>query len=416
MDIPGAGRLTHAAVGRWAMGLPAAMLPAALILPGLAVSGEPMHGSALTVVLAVLLPGACAAASRVLAGRSTATAGIGLGVFGVGCLLLPWASFPWSGIAAGALMGLGVGPLLDLRSLLRWRALSGIFGGGEPIVLLRIFVGVEWAAGLAFAYGALAFAVLLFENRTPRRVAWPRLLSAGGGGLLLSVLTLFWVGSTSPSVEWFGQLTFHGPRSGNEVAITFDDGPNGETTLAIARILEDHGARGTFFEVGKAVVKQPEVSRTLLAAGHVVGNHSYYHDAWRYLDPRYPELDRTQTAIASNAGVCPALFRPPHGTHTPLMSAVVEDHGMRLITWDVSARDWVEDDAARLARNVLEKVRPGSIILLHDGIDGIPGADRSVVVDALPLILDGLVAKGLKPVTLDQLLGMPAYLPPDDCR
>jgi peptidoglycan/xylan/chitin deacetylase (PgdA/CDA1 family) len=375
-----------------------------------------MHGSALTIVIAVLLPVACAAASRFLVGQSAVTAGIGLAVFGVGCLLLPWASFPWSGIAAGALIGLGMGPLLDLHSLLRWRAVSGIFGGGEPLVLLRLSVGVEWAVALAFAYGALAFAVLLAEGRVPHRAAWPRALSAGGVGLVLSALAVFWVGSTSPSVEWFGQLTFHGPRSVNQVAITFDDGPNGDTTLAIARILEERGARGTFFEVGKAVVKQPEVARALIGAGHVVGNHSYYHDAWRYLDPRYPELDRTQTAIATNTGVCPALFRPPHGTHTPFMSAVVEDHGMQLVTWDVSARDWVEDDAARLARNVLEKVRPGSIILLHDGIDGLPGAGRSVVVEALPLILDGLAAKGLTAVTLDRLLGVPAYLPSADCH
>jgi peptidoglycan/xylan/chitin deacetylase (PgdA/CDA1 family) len=80
------------------------------------------------------------------------------------------------------------------------------------------------------------------------------------------------------------------------------------------------------------------------------------------------------------------------------------------VTWDVSAQDWVETDSARLAKNILAKVKPGSIILLHDGIDGNIGADRSVVVDALPAILDGLAAKGLKPVTLDKLLGVPATL------
>jgi peptidoglycan/xylan/chitin deacetylase (PgdA/CDA1 family) len=98
------------------------------------------------------------------------------------------------------------------------------------------------------------------------------------------------------------------------------------------------------------------------------------------------------------------------------MSAKVEDDGMTLVTWDVSAKDWVETDPARLARNILARAEPGSIILLHDGLDGFPGADRSVVVEALPAILDGLKAKGLTPVTLDVLLGKPKLNPVSACQ
>jgi len=194
------------------------------------------------------------------------------------------------------------------------------------------------------------------------------------------------------------------------VAITFDDGPDAPYTTEIAAILERYGARATFFEVGKAVRKQPEVTRMLIEHGHVVGNHSYHHDAVSFLDPRYTELDQAEQVFRDQVGTCPALFRPPHGTHTPFMSRIVGNAGMKLVTWDVSARDWVETDPAKLAANVLAKVRPGSIILLHDGIDGNVGADRSVVVQALPAILEGLTARGLKPVTLDKLLNVPAYL------
>jgi peptidoglycan/xylan/chitin deacetylase (PgdA/CDA1 family) len=210
-------------------------------------------------------------------------------------------------------------------------------------------------------------------------------------------------------------LTSHGPRNGNEVAITFDDGPNPGDTLAIAAILEQYGVRGTFFEVGKAVVARPDVTKQLADAGHVIGNHSYQHDAFRYLDPRYPELERANAAIRDALRVCPALFRPPHGTHTPFMSREVTNRGMQLVTWDVSAKDWVESDPQKLAEHILQKVQPGSIILLHDGIDGNIPADRSVVVKALPAILEGLKAKGLQPVTLDKLLGVPAYLPVGRC-
>ena len=84
---------------------------------------------------------------------------------------------------------------------------------------------------------------------------------------------------------------------------------------------------------------------------------------------------------------------------------------MHAVTWDVSARDWVETDGQRVARDILDHVHPGSIILLHDGLDGNVSADRSVLRTALPLILDGLKARGLTPVTLDALLGVDGYLP-----
>ena len=186
-------------------------------------------------------------------------------------------------------------------------------------------------------------------------------------------------------------------------------------TEEISAILQQYGVRGTFFEVGKAIAKRPDVSRQLLAAGQILGNHSYHHDAVSYLDPTYPELDEAERAFKENVGVCPALFRPPHGTHTPFMSRTVTDRGMKLVTWDVSAKDWIESDADRLARNIVEKARPGSIILLHDGLDGNIPADRSVVVAALPRIIEGLRSKGFTLVGLDELLGVAAYLPDGGC-
>jgi peptidoglycan/xylan/chitin deacetylase (PgdA/CDA1 family) len=83
---------------------------------------------------------------------------------------------------------------------------------------------------------------------------------------------------------------------------------------------------------------------------------------------------------------------------------------MHVVTWDVSAGDWATDDYNLVAQRILDRVQPGSIILLHDGIDGVIGADRTVVVKALPLIIEGLQKRGLDPVTLDKLLGTKPYL------
>jgi peptidoglycan/xylan/chitin deacetylase (PgdA/CDA1 family) len=92
------------------------------------------------------------------------------------------------------------------------------------------------------------------------------------------------------------------------------------------------------------------------------------------------------------------------------MAHVVADHGMTMITWDDSAGDWATNDAQLVANRILKGVKPGSIILLHDGIDGNIGANRTVILKALPIILDGLKARGLHPVTLDKLLGKPGYV------
>lgn len=225
------------------------------------------------------------------------------------------------------------------------------------------------------------------------------------------MLTTAYMGATTPSATWFGDLVHHGPRGSNEVALTFDDGPNPPYSLEIARILDERGVKGTFFTVGKALEARPDVSKSLYEDGHLLGNHSYHHDAIRWLDPGYQELDSTEDAFRRTLGVCPAFFRPPHGTHTPLMAKAVSDKGMTMVTWDDSAGDWATDDAALVAKRILDKVKPGSIILLHDGIDGNIGADRTVILQALPMILDGLQERGLKPVRLDELLGRPGYVP-----
>jgi peptidoglycan/xylan/chitin deacetylase (PgdA/CDA1 family) len=92
------------------------------------------------------------------------------------------------------------------------------------------------------------------------------------------------------------------------------------------------------------------------------------------------------------------------------MLARVSDKGMHAVTWDTSASDWTQTDGHVVAQHILDNVKPGSIILLHDGLDGTVHADRSVLRVALPLILDGLAQRGLHPVTLDRLLGEPGYL------
>ena len=291
---------------------------------------------------------------------------------------------------------------------------------GVAIVLVAIVLyrvtprgTIDLSIGLALGIGVGLVAPL---PRSRRRISVQngrRDIVIGALGALLCGGLVLWVAGNDPTVQWFGHIATHGDRGDHRVALTFDDGPDDPFSLEVSHILDEHGAKGTFFEVGKAIDARPEIARALYADGQLVGNHSYHHDYWRWLDPRYPELDRTEAAFRRQLGVCPAFFRPPHGQRTPFMLAHVSSKGMYTVTWDVSAGDWATDDAALVARRILDGVKPGSIILLHDGIDGTVTADRSVLVAALPMILDGLRARGLTPVRLDELLGKPAYL--DHC-
>jgi len=271
---------------------------------------------------------------------------------------------------------------------------------GPSAVILAAFFG----AGVGLMMGPRSL-----DSGPPVR----RARSRAAGAVLLVAVVVFaaYVGAETPSVHWFGGGITHGPAAGRDVALTFDDGPNLTATLPIMRILDAAGVKGTFFEVGHAIDKEPWITEELYRDGQGLGNHSYHHDQWRWLDPRYPELSRTQATFRKAIGVCPAFYRPPHGDRTPFVARVVNDHHMRMILWDDSSGDWAVKSPQTIARRILRGAKPGAIIVLHDGLNGNPLANRTVLVKALPLILAGLHERDLHPVRLDQLIGGPTFVP-----
>ena len=279
------------------------------------------------------------------------------------------------------------------------------------VVAVRVAAGTAWALGVAVV--GVIVATLTTLATAPTRARARRGWIVPVVAIVAALVLTGWTGANDPQVTWFGPTISHGPRDGDEVAITFDDGPNPSATLAVRDILDRYGVKATFFLVGKALDERPDIARDLLADGMLLGGHSYHHDQWRWLDPRYPELQRTIDAFKRQLDVCPRYYRPPHGQRTPFMNLLLHNRGMMSVTWDVSAGDWATDDAALIAERVLSAVRPGSVILLHDGLDGDIAADRSVIVRALPLILDGLRARGLQPVRVDELVGETGYV--DSC-
>jgi peptidoglycan-N-acetylglucosamine deacetylase len=270
---------------------------------------------------------------------------------------------------------------------------------------LATLLAVIFGLGAGIAAGG----VPVFGGRDPAPLRRRTSSAVVSIAVVATLLVGGWIGANSPSESWLGPIVSHGARNRPFVALTFDDGPNVDATLEVAHILDSFGVKGTFFTVGKALDARPDISRALLADGHLLGNHSYHHDEWRWLDPRYPELERTQAAFRRRLGVCPTLYRPPHGQHTPFMSYQLARKHMTMVGWDTSASDFATTDGRAVARRILDRARPGSIIVLHDGIDGNLRADRSVLRVALPIILRGLQARGLRAVRLDRLLGIRGY-------
>jgi peptidoglycan/xylan/chitin deacetylase (PgdA/CDA1 family) len=265
------------------------------------------------------------------------------------------------------------------------------------ILLIAGVLGVIGAAGVALA------------ARSTRPVNGARAIALGTTLTIITLGMAAYFGASTVSAQWFGGGVTHGPRNSGEVAITFDGGPDSNATPQIMNILDAAHVHATFFIAGQGLVREPGIARSLYRHGHLVANHSFHHDEWRWLDPRYPELERAQLAFAREIGACPAWFRPPNGERTPFMARVVKHHGMRIALWDVSANSGSHRSAHDIAERVLRKARSGSIIDLRDGVDGTSDNQGSALVRALPDILQGLRAMHLKPVRLDQLVGGPAY-------
>jgi peptidoglycan-N-acetylglucosamine deacetylase len=191
-------------------------------------------------------------------------------------------------------------------------------------------------------------------------------------------------------------VAFHpaaGSRGPLPVALTFDDGPWPNNTAQILGILSQRRAPATFFTVGRQVERYPELVRQELAAGMAVGSHSYSHP--QPFD-RLPvarirdELARGRRTLQP-LGVHPVGFRPPGGAVSATVLVTAQGLGDRTVLWSVDPADWHPGVTAdQLLWRVLAGVRPGAIVVLHDG-----GGDRSATVAALPAIIDGLRRLGL---------------------
>ncbi|MBV8200981.1 MAG: polysaccharide deacetylase family protein, partial [Acidobacteria bacterium] len=240
------------------------------------------------------------------------------------------------------------------------------------------------AVGLAVAPGhwRLAAAALLGDH-----------VALAGAGL--------WPGSRllGPNLR---RLSAAAARRG-EVALTFDDGPDPRVTPAVLERLASYGVRASFFCIGRRAEAHAELVAETVRRGHRVENHSYSHP---HAFTCYPpaalrrEVRRGQEALMRAGGVLPRFFRAPAGFRSLLLDRELAAARLDLVSWTRRGFDTVSRDPQRVARRLLRGATGGDVLLLHDGSAARDNAGMPVVLEALPRLLDGLAARGLRAVPL----------------
>jgi peptidoglycan/xylan/chitin deacetylase (PgdA/CDA1 family) len=215
----------------------------------------------------------------------------------------------------------------------------------------------------------------------------------------------------SPTSQLLGTFPHRGDGGDRRVALTFDDGPNEPFTSALADVLADRDVRATFFQVGVAAARTPDVTRRLVGDGHVIGNHSLTHTFANCLRPSVMagEIAETQQILGDVIGRMPALYRPPWLLRVPGLFPVLRDQGLSAVSGQFChPLEVLQPSAARIAGGAVAKAGPGRIVIFHDGFDG-KGGFRGRTVEAVKVVIDELRSRGYEFATVDDLLGLPAY-------
>jgi peptidoglycan/xylan/chitin deacetylase (PgdA/CDA1 family) len=200
----------------------------------------------------------------------------------------------------------------------------------------------------------------------------------------------------------FGPVLGHLPTDDHLVALTFDDGPNPDATPRILDTLGELGVRATFFVLGRHAERWPELVHRTVADGHQLGNHGYFHEKLHLKSPFYVkrDLELGKRAIERAGSISPRFFRAPHGFRSPWVSWIAGSMGERTIGWSLGVWDSDQPGVTAIVDRTMEGVRPGSIVLLHDGDGYNADGNRMQTAAALPRIIKGLRDRGYEFVTL----------------
>ncbi len=279
---------------------------------------------------------------------------------------------------------------------------NGMLDGGLMSAGLQMYRADPWVLPPRPAFGSVTAEQLAAVARDASAVVPLRIETGTLTGRIEQLLAgIAQSEEETEALSQAGRCLRHGSREQPVVALTFDDGPNPPYTGRILDVLDRYRVPATFFCVGLHALAHHEELARMAAAGHQIANHTWSHPFLPDLShgELRAQLERTDEAIGEVVGgEGPRMFRPPYGSRTPEVLSWLTEHKATIALWDVEPFDWALPGPQEITRLVLEQTRPGSVILLHDG-----GGDRSQTAEALPAVIEGLLARGYGFARLDEL-------------
>lgn len=194
---------------------------------------------------------------------------------------------------------------------------------------------------------------------------------------------------TVPSIiqKIYAKRLWSFPETENKVYLTFDDGPIPEVTPWVLSRLTQYNAKATFFCIGENIKKHPEIYSQVLKGGHAIGNHTYNHlNGWKNSTQVYieniekcnlvfsPDSDqdenlKEQLAISNQQSQISNILRPPYGKMTSKQARIVLGKGYKIVMWSILSKDYKATiSKEKCLRNVLNNLKPGSIVVFHDSL------------------------------------------------
>lgn len=182
------------------------------------------------------------------------------------------------------------------------------------------------------------------------------------------------------------------------VSLSFDAAWGNEQTQELLDILDKYNIKTTFFLVGSWVDKYPESVKAICDAGHDVSNHSDTHPHMSKMPKEKirAEIENCNNKIEALIGVKPNLFRPPYGDYNNTVVETVNELNMYCMQWNIDSLDWKDPSPEQIKKNIMSKIKPGSIILMHNGAKNTPAA--------LPMVIEAITGEGYNIVPMSQII------------
>ena len=228
--------------------------------------------------------------------------------------------------------------------------------------------------------------------------------------LIYPGLLLIYIG-VSVSMAFFPVSGFHyrdvkshGDRTEKSLTLTFDDGPDTETTPLILDILRKYNIKATFFIIGRKIAGNDGILKRMLAEGHVIGNHSWSHtNLWDFYSSgrMADDIEKNIRETERITGKTMKLFRPPYGVINPMVARAIRKTAVEVVTWSFRSFDTVAGDPSSLLAKTINKSRPGDIMLFHDSLVLTAGILEKIIVT--------LQERGFSFISLEEMLKLKAY-------